>query len=304
MSRTGRGSDLAAAGDEAHRHPASGQLHAQGRRPRDRQLERLGARPGIVVEDDCRLATLVVLVLAHQQHSAAGAGPPVDAARIVPGAKGAQPRQLAVPARPLLTRGRRRRRQPAQHGRGKRGQRRVDHHLRRVRHLARPGHEPERKLGRQPESRQLVAPAAVDRVPVGRLLRASGRQLQEVAALVDGAPLDEILDLDRERGQPAFPVLERDAHQVGRAGMNHRRHDPAHAQPAQPQRRHQPVRRQQAGHHPERQEEEVDPRVDRHGADEQRRHQEPPPLAGGGKRRFILTWEPWEGSHPLRDELR
>ena len=290
MSRTGGGGDLAPAGDEANRQPAPRQLHAERRRPRDRQLEGLGARPRVVVEDDRRLAPLVVLVLAHQQHSAPRAGPPVDAARIVSRAKRAQPRQLAVPARPLLARGRRRRRQPPQEGRRQRGQRREDHHLRRVLHLARPGHEPERKLGRQPEPRQLVAPAAADRVPVGGLLRAPGRELQEVAALVDRAPLDEILDLDRERRQPALPVLERDPHQVGRAGMNHRRQDPAHAQPAEPQRRHQPVRRQQAGHHPERQEEEVDPRVDRHRADEQRRQQEPPPLAGGGELAF--HWYP------------
>src|SRR6185437_13167105 len=94
--------DLAAARGEAHRHPAPGQLHAQRGGARDGELERLGAGARVVVEDDRRLAPLVVLVLAHQQHSAPRARAPVDAARIVAFTKSAQPRQLALPAGSLV----------------------------------------------------------------------------------------------------------------------------------------------------------------------------------------------------------
>ena len=66
------------------------------------------------------------------------------------------------------------------------------------------------------------------------LLQPSGGQLQEVAALLDRAAVDQILDLDRERGQAALPVLERDAHQVRRARVDRRRQHPPHAQPRSP----------------------------------------------------------------------
>src|SRR6185312_5348869 len=244
---------------------------------------RLGAGARVVVEDDRRLAPLVVLVLAHQQHSAPRARAPVDAARIVAFTKSAQPRQLALPAGSLVAPRRRRRGERAQDAGGERGQRGVDDHLLRVGHLARARHQPERELGGQPEARQLVAPAPADDVAVGGFLAAPGRQLQEVTALFEGAPFDEILDLDGERREPPLLVLERDPHQVRRPRMDRGGQDPLHAEPREPQRREEPVGHQQAGHHPERQEEEVDPGVDRHRADEQGDQEKPPPLARGGQ---------------------
>ena len=101
-------------------------------------------------------------------------------------------------------------------------------HQRRDRRAARCGSatsrdlwmSPKGNLRRQPEARQRVAPAAGGHVAVGGLLRAPGRQLQEVAALFDGPPVDQVLDLDRERRQPPLAVRQRDPHQVGRAGVD------------------------------------------------------------------------------------
>ena len=134
--------------------------------------------------------------------------------------RGTRPGGWAPTVRP----GAGRRRQPAQQRLG-RGQpapgRRTARPRRRPRACAR--HQPERELGRQPEARQPVAPALRHGVAVRRLLRAPGRQLQEVAALLDRAALDQVLDLDRERRQAPLPVLERDPHQVGRARVDRRR---------------------------------------------------------------------------------
>ncbi len=218
----------------------------------------------------------------------------MDVARIVAVAVGAQPAELALPAGRERSPGRRVSGQPAQQRLGRRDQGRIDVELIRVGDGARARQEAERELRRQPESRQAVAATSRHRVAVGRLLHAPGGQLQEVASLFDRAAVDQILDLDRKRGQAALAVLERDAHQIGRPGVDGGRQHPAHAQPRQAELRQPDASGDEADHHAERQEVEVDARVDGGGAHEQRGPEEPPPFA----RRRLSALELGCGSHP------
>ena len=129
------GPHLAAAHGQPDAEPAVRELDAECRPPRETARSNAAgsaAASRIVVEDHRRLARLLVLVLAHQRHPAARARAPVDVARIVAVAEGAQPAELALPAGRDRSPGRRVRRQAAQQRLGRGDQRGIDVELVRV----------------------------------------------------------------------------------------------------------------------------------------------------------------------------
>jgi hypothetical protein len=120
-------------------------------------------------------------------------------------------------------------------------------------------------------------------VLVGGLLHPPGGELEVVAAPLHRPPFEQVLHLQREGGDLLLLVLDGDPHQEGGARVDGAGQAALDVEVAQAQLGEHAAGQDQRQHHPEDQEEEVDPAVDGRHAHQQGGAQEPPPLARRGE---------------------